>query len=266
MKKLMIAAAAAVCGSVFALESANVVGYQEQTMNASGATMAAATFMNVTAADGSFKLSDLKVTGYDAPVYDEDEGELLSGGVIKGAFSLQILNASGATEANYYWVDNGEIGPGWFDMSNKSCNSVALASGQGMWIMGNGLTLMPAGSVNLSDVSVVTRATGATASGNSTPAALTLGDLVVSGYDAPVYDEDEGELLSGGVIKGAFSFQFLTTSGTTEANYYWVDNGEIGPGWFDMSNKNCNSVALPAGKGAWIMGSGLTLTIPAPEM
>lgn len=235
-------------------------------MNASGATMAAATFMNVTAANGTFKLSDLKVTGYDAPVYDEDEGELLSGGVVQGRFSLQLLNSSGGTENTYYWIDDGEKAAGWYDKSGKVANSTELPAGQGMWIGGRGLTLTPSGSVNLNDIEVTTRSTGATAVGNATPMQLTLGDLVVTGYDAPVYDEDEGELLSGGVVSGRFSFQFLTSTGATEYTYYWVDDGEKAAGWYDKAGKTANDVALPAGKGAWIGGRGLKITIPAPEM
>ena len=59
MKKLMIAAAAAVCGSVFALESANVVGYQNVGFDKSGWMMnVGVQFSNIGAEGGAFTLAD----------------------------------------------------------------------------------------------------------------------------------------------------------------------------------------------------------------
>lgn len=59
MKKLMIAAAAAVCGSVFALESANVVGYQNVGFDKSGWMMnVGVQFSNIGAEGGAFTLDD----------------------------------------------------------------------------------------------------------------------------------------------------------------------------------------------------------------
>ena len=79
MKKLMIAASAALCATVgFGLESANVVGYQNLDSNASGATMIAPTFLNVTSSE-KCTLADLSVSGYDAPVYDESRGRWSGG-------------------------------------------------------------------------------------------------------------------------------------------------------------------------------------------
>ena len=96
-----------------------------------------------------------------------------------------------------------------------------------------------------------------------------LADLSVTGYDAPVWDDDEEDYVGG--CPGSFVLQFLTSSGTTESTYYWVDNGEVGPGWFSSKggaaiDGGTSTVALPAGKGMWIQGRGMTLNIPAPEL
>ena len=59
MKKLMIAAAAAVCGSVFALESANVVGYQNIGFDKTGWMInVGVQFSNIGAEGGAFTLDD----------------------------------------------------------------------------------------------------------------------------------------------------------------------------------------------------------------
>ena len=228
--------------------------------------MLAGSFAAISATDGSYTLSDLSVTGYDAPVYDEDEGELVSGGVTHGAFSLQFLSSSGTTESSYFWVDDGELEKGWYDRNKVPASSVAIPGGQAMWIVGRGLSLVSAGAVNEEDIAFPTRLSGATAVGNGTPVDLTLGKLIVSGYDEPEYDEDEGELISGGVTHGAFSLQYLTSSGATESSYFWVDDGELTKGWYDRTKKAANDVALDAGQGVWIVGRGLTLQIPAPEL
>jgi hypothetical protein len=73
-----------------AVESANVVGYSQQTANATRNTMMAPTFLNVTFAN-KCTLADLSVTGYTAPVYDEKRGRW-SGGT-KGDFNLQFLTS-----------------------------------------------------------------------------------------------------------------------------------------------------------------------------
>ena len=113
----------------------------------------------------------------------------------------------------------------------------------------------------------LTRSSGATALGNGTPVDLTLGRLLVEGYTDPIYDEDEGETQEGtGVIGGQFNVQFLSASGTTEASYNFVDDGEHAKGWYDWSWNSANSVELPAGQGLWIQGGGLSLRVPAPEL
>ena len=251
-----------------------IVGYLGNDMNASGATMASGSFATVTANDGSLTLADFTVSGYDAPEWNEEDEEW-TGGCPGGRFNVQFLNSSGVTEASYYWIDNGEVAAGWYASSSAKAidggaESVKIAAGQAMWIIGRGYKLTSAGTVNEEDIAYVTRPSGATAIGNSTPINHTLAKLTVSGYSAPVWNEDDEEY-TGGCPGGRFNVQFLTTSGTTEASYYWIDNGEVAPGWYSSSSAKpieggAASVEIPAGKGMWIVGRGLTLSIPAPEL
>ena len=256
------------CGLSATLQNPFKVGYQNNNTRSSGATMMAGTFAAVSASDGSYTLGDLSVSGYEAPIYDEDEGETQEGtGVIAGQFNIQFLSSSGTTESSYNFVDDGEHAKGWYDWSWNSANDVAIPAGQAMWIQGGGLKLVSAGAVNTSDIVKLTRSSGATALGNGTPVDLTLGRLLVEGYTDPIYDEDEGETQEGtGVIGGQFNVQFLSASGTTEASYNFVDDGEHAKGWYDWSWNSANSVELPAGQGLWIQGGGLSLRVPAPEL
>ena len=94
----------------------------------------------------------------------------------------------------------------------------------------------------------------------------TLADLSVTGYSAPVYDEKR-DRWSGGT-KGVFNLQFLTSQGKTEATYLWYDDGTR-LGWYDETGTtkvDGTKVDVPAGKGLWCFGGGLTLVVPAPEL
>ena len=252
-----------------------IVGYQGQEANASGNTMMAPTFLSVNSATGC-TLADLTVTGYDKPeLVDPDEGEY-EGGCIGGQFILSFLTSSGSYENRYYWIDDGEIGPGWFKNAvggaiPGGASSVAIEAGKAAWVLGKGLTLQTAGQVCESDVAKVMNSSGNTASGNCMPIDLTLAKLTVSGYDAPeLVDPDEGEY-EGGCIGGQFILSYLTGTGSYEARYYWIDDGETGPGWFKNAvggaiTGGASSVSVPAGKGFWVLGKGLTLNFPAPEL
>lgn len=239
-------------------------------MRASGFDMAAGSFMTVSADDGSCTLADFTVSGYDAPVWDDEEGEWTEG--CDGTFVVQILTSSGTVQSKYAWYDNGELPKGWYNSNGSAisggASSVKLKAGMAVWIQGRGMKLTSAGAVNESDIDFVARASGFDAVGNTTPVELSLNQLAVSGYDAPVWDDEEGEWTDG--CDGTFVVQFLTSSGTVQSKYAWYDNGELAQGWYNSNGTaisgGASSVKLPAGSGVWIQGRGMTLRIPAPEL
>ena len=236
-----------------------------------GKVMVSPTFLNV-GQDAKCYLSDLKVTGYDAPTKNS-KGKW-TGGCVGGEFVATKLTTSGTADANYYWIDNGTVGPGWFADSDGGAiaggaESVELPVGQALWTQGGAYKLVPAGAVNTQDVAFNTVAVGKVAVGNSSPVDLTLADLTVTGYTAP--EKNSKGKWTGGCVGGEFVATKLTTSGTADANYYWIDNGTVGPGWFADSDGGAIvggaiSVTIPAGQGLWTQGSGYTLNIPAPEL
>ena len=118
------------------------------------------------------------------------------------------------------------------------------------------------------NASGATMAAGSFATVSANDGSLTLADFSVSGYDAPEWNDEDEEWTGG--CDGTFVVQFLTTSGTVASKYAWYDNGEVTPGWYNSNGSEiaggATSVALPAGKGMWITGRGMTLNIPAPEL
>ena len=241
-------------------------------MKASGFDMAAGSFASVSAADGSCTLADLSVSGYDAPEWNDDDEEWTGG--CPGSFVLQFLTSSGTVDSKYYWVDNGEVTPGWYASKTGAAiaggaSSVEIPAGQAMWIQGRGMKLTSAGAVSEIDIAFPTRSSGFNAIGNSTPVDLTLARLTVTGYSAPEWNDDDEEWTGG--CPGSFVDQFLTTSLTVDSKYYWVDNGEVTPGWYTSKTGaaiegGASSVEITAGQGMWVQGRGMYLNIPAPEL
>ena len=77
--------------------------------------------------------------------------------------------------------------------------------------------------------------------------------------------------MEGGCAGGEFVLNFLTSSGTYAARYYWIDDGETGPGWYANAGGSpisggATSVEFNAGQGVWVLGRGMYLNIPAPEL
>ena len=135
MKKLMIAAAAAFCGTVFALESANIVGYQNKATETAQMNWTCNTFVPVNGE--TMTLGDIKVT----------EGFVNS--------AITFLQPSGLTKEVYceglgktvreqyvYWFeeDEPEQGAGWYfkqDVDGEfNQNSREVESGDGFYIQG----------------------------------------------------------------------------------------------------------------------------------
>ena len=264
-----------------------VVGYQELDTDGTGNVMLSPTFLKVSESN-KVTLAELKVSGYTPPTWEKVGKVFVNvGGCAGQTFVMQTLTTSGSTDQKYVWLDymtgaSTRVGPGWFADSNATPieggeGSVKLDAGKALWIQGSGLTLQPAGAVNPFDVEIKTDSTGNVAIGNCMPIDLKLSDLTVTGYTPPTW-ENVGKVFVnvGGCAGQTFVMQTLTTSGSTDQKYVWLDymtgaSTRVGPGWFADSNATpidggADKVLLPAGLGLWVQGSGLTLALPAPEL
>ena len=235
--------------------------------------MMAPTFLNVESATGC-KLSDLSVTGYDAPEYVEED-DYYEGGCSGNDFVLQFLNNNGSVAARYYWIDDGDNAAGWYASMGAAAieggaASVTIPAGTAAWVLSTGKTLQSAGAVNAADVSFKMNNSRNTAVGNCMPTELTLAQLTVTGYDAPEYIEED-DYYEGGCSGNDFVLQFLNNNGSVAARYYWIDDGDNAAGWYSTMGAaaiegGAASVKIPAGKGAWVLSTGKVLNIPAPAL
>ena len=119
------------------MESANVVGYMNKTMNEGGFTMNGASFLSVGKA--GMNLTDLVPSGYEGNQDLKDaEGTM-------GEFNIQTLTKLGATEATYMWVrsfnvdeevwnDDGHWTVNGVTVVPNSDNDPVIPAGKGLWI------------------------------------------------------------------------------------------------------------------------------------
>ena len=235
------------------------MGYAQKDAPSVGNAMMTMQFIGVSATQ-KFALSDLSVTGYTP--YDKIEEDY---GCV-GDFWLQTLTTSGRTDKLYAWYDDGEHTAGWYTGSGealeKSASEITFDIGQAFWCNGNGLTLVGAGAVSTSAIQITTPTTGNVACGNAFPVAISLNNIVVSGYTP--YDtvaEDYG-------CVGDFWLQTLTTSGRTDKLYAWYDDCEHPAGWYTGSgealDKSAAEITFDAGQGFWCNGNGLTVMFTCP--
>ena len=110
MKKLMFTTALAACGAAFAIESANVVGYQEQTATGNnGITWAVSTFKQT-----SNSLESQTLASFMLPT---DSGFSSGDSIV-----LEIYDETGVLEGAYSFVDEdnaslyGLTTPGWYPL------------------------------------------------------------------------------------------------------------------------------------------------------
>ena len=123
--------AAAFCGTVFALESANIVGYTELALNAGGKNMVGPCFVNT--GSTTIKLSDIEVTGYENSDY------YMWTDMAAPVVVIQKLLSNGQPERQYSWSAEFD-GENWLDGSwvkdigDVSAADWSLAPGEGMWV------------------------------------------------------------------------------------------------------------------------------------
>ena len=104
MKKLIIAASAALCATVgFSdVTSANIVGYMNNATVRSYHKMIAPGFSMVSE-DGTFGLADLKAAGYSPST--KNASNVWSGGCVAGQFEVKKLKQDGTIDGDYYYID-----------------------------------------------------------------------------------------------------------------------------------------------------------------
>ena len=249
MKKLMIAASAALCATVgLCVESANIVGYQTPDIK-SAVALSIDTFNPLSG--GSFDIQSLKVA---------------ADGIAGGQVQVQTMTDGGATDRTFIWIPTSEAGDydmegeGWYDVDEGVVAEKSFAVGEGFVTMndfGEGVTITYAGAVPMGATEIVVAPAVAIA-GNSTPVAVDIQSIVV-----------EAEGIAGGQVQ----VQTLTDGGATDRTFIWIPESEAGDydmegeGWYDVDEGVVAEKTFAASEGFVTMndyGEGVTLKLPSP--
>ena len=263
MKKLMFAAAAAFCGTVFGLESANVVGYSNDSV-----------------AQGKYKVicNQFQTIGVDAA--NMTLGDFVPGGDWSSADKLKIFKDNSAVEMEVMYIDKTtadalaaaglSVTPGWYDLKDsafaKNLNTKPIPMGTSVmaYTVGANAYITFSGQVVTTEDGKITF--GFTQGkyamiGNCTPSPLTLGDF------AP-----------GGDWSSADKLKIFKNNSAVEMEVMYIDKATadalaaagltVTPGWYDLKDSafatNLNSRPVAAGEGfmAYTVGAKATISIP----
>lgn len=263
MKKLMIAAAASIAAvGAFAVESANIVGYNTVAINP-GYNMFAVNFKQMGEGQ-SIKIDELFPGGgksdtvftYGATAANADK--VLVWDNTSGEYTTYFLYKikKGSSEKDYYWVDS----------SMNLATDAAFKNGDAFWFYKRGSSAVSAnvsGEVELSDVKEVDINGGYNMIGSFFPGGWTINDDTfytaaywqASGatYGATAAAADKLMVWDNSINEYNTYFLYKIKKGSSDKDYKWVDSS---------MNLATGNVMTP-GKGAWYYhrGSGFKLQI-----
>ena len=178
MKKLMFAAAIAAIGTAFAVESGNIVGYQEITVP-NGYSMFTVTFKNPT--NTVFDLTDIVVLN-SAGLEMNDDKSVTPSRQSRNKISVQKMNVSTGylLDTNYRFTTL--TGKGWCNGTTKlEAGEFTLQNGEGFAVtsaQGDSVKFRVSGEVNLAPVSMAIP-NGYSIIGNMTPNTVDLTSIKV---------------------------------------------------------------------------------------
>lgn len=248
MKKLMIAATAALCGTVFGLESANVVGYHNSTAAGESASLGPV-FKQVGSTGASYLLSDFTVSNMSP---GEDCIQFLDPDTASVYLYATYIDPDVYGEELGGWWDNDDIGGTLLDEEEFASGTAFLC----LFTSGSEVTFNYAGEVE-KGVKQVTIDTESPFICNPLPTNLTLDQIVVENMSP-----------------GEDCFQFLDPT-TADAYLYatFVDPETFGEelgGWWDndaIGGTSLNNQPLAAGEGMLgLMTSGNEMTVVFPAL
>ena len=196
MKKLIALAAVAACGAALAVESANIVGYQNINIP-SGYTIATATFKGV--ASEGFKLSQIQPLHQDGNEFGTSGSRRCNGVIV-----VNKINAEGNyTKAYSYFTLASKLG--WYDddgVKVEGENDVELLNGEAL-LVNNGYKDQPvlfrvAGEVDL--VCLNNIPAGYALYGNSTPSTIKLSEIVMLHQDGEPFGTSGSRRCNGVIV------------------------------------------------------------------
>ena len=235
MKKLMIAASAALCATVgLCIESANVVGYQNKAVR-QFLSQQVCTFDAV--GGGGLELAKL------IPI--DGEGEYIGDGEI----NIQFKSPLGALQTSYAYYGKDEYDDdtpaGWYDeMEDELISDFTFNPGEGFQVnAGTACNFLYSGEVNMAETDVPFRQY-LSMQGNIRPTAVDIQDII------PVDSNDENAEYIG---DGDINIQFSSPLGVLQFSYAYYGKDEYDDdtpaGWYDEMEDELADYTFGAGEG-----------------
>ena len=259
MKRLMIAASVAICAAAgFALESANIVGYQTVSTNATYYS-GGATFLPVGATTASLTLADIKAEGMDP---FGDMIQFLSTDAAKPTLMATYIDAATAVAledpALEGWWDKDAPGEVSYDSASVDAGTAFLCS----FSSGNTVKFTYAGQVTTGKRTIsVPAGTVSPFLCNLQPVNLKLGDIEANGMDP---FGDMIQYLSTDAAK-----PYVLATYIDAATAVALEDPNL-KGWWDKDAPgeiSYNDVDLPAGMGfLGSISSGNAITFVFPDV
>ena len=274
MKKIMFAAAVAAGMVAFgdAIESQNIVGYQDITIpgNAGGGSsysLFCVTFKNT--AGGSFKINSIKLCKADGTEVDDT-----SANRSRDKIELMKLNPETAVVYDEKYSYTTRNGLGWHISGNTSplSDGITLQDGEGVYVANSqnaDMKLRVSGEVNVSPVSFaipyVANGSGYTLCGNFTPNPIKINSII------PLNASREQFVDSVSANRSRDKIELMKLNPETAVVYdekysYTTRNGL---GWHISGNTSplADSYVLQPGEGVYVansQGATVYLQLPAP--
>jgi hypothetical protein len=248
MKKLMFAAVAAFCGTVMALESANVVGYQDKAAAKSGWNLICGTFEKV---DGSeLTLADVKPNAAFTWMNSDTIQFLDDGG------GTRVRTSDGQPAIyGYFTTSDGAPADGWYHYDSATL--------MGMWVepeaaddfsYGAGVVvqtfdktggLMFSGAVHAGAATIVADKSGWNLIGNPTPCDLTLKDVTpnatftwMNSDTIQFLDDGGGTRVRTSDGQPAIYGYFTTLDGAPADGWYHYDSATLTGMWVEPEEED----------------------------
>ena len=257
MKKVAFcAAAAAMCGGLLAVESANVVGYQTRSMIGDGDQLMESysggpVFKAVGSTGNTYTLNDFTVGGMDCSL---DCIQFLDPDTTEPYLYATYADANNYAAGWVGWWDYDDLGSARLD-GEEADEFPACTAFLGLYSSGNDLNFLFSGEVE-KGTKTVTMTTESPFICNPQPADLTLENVVGEGMDVSLD-----------------AFQYLDPYTTEEYLLVtYANKDDYGAGWAgwwdydDVGGTRTEEVDLPSGQGLLGMlssGNEVTLTFDA---
>ena len=282
MKKLMIAASAALCATVgLCIESASVVGYQNENV-ASKSSIFVNTFTSVSGA--GMTLGDITANPFNDEDGDYDVWDWT--GFTPFIDFIQTMNTVGKFTGQFTYAPAGYAGgneAGWYAYTDTGCtvltNSTSIPFGHGFYLSaGDGTgglapALTYAGQVK-ADATVIPVANSSMLSGNASPVDITLGQITANSFNDEDGDYDVWDWT--GFTPFIDFIQIMNANGQFIGQYTYAPAGYAGgneAGWYEYTDTGCtdckNSIVIKAGQSFYVAagdgtgGLAPTITIPS---